>query len=115
MAEVWEGHDEVLARAVAIKVLHRHLAADDAFVERFRREAIAAARLAHPNVVAAFDAGTEAGDAYMVMELIRGQTLRDRLTSEGVIDPAAAVAIAVQVADALGHAHGHGIIHRDIK
>src|SRR5437764_2981555 len=115
MAEVWEGHDEVLARAVAVKILHRHLAGDEAFVERFRREAIAAARLAHPNVVATFDAGTEADDAYIVMELVRGRTLRERLTSEGHLPPAVATNIALQVADALGHAHAHGIVHRDIK
>jgi serine/threonine-protein kinase len=115
MAEVWEGHDEVLARAVAIKVLHRHLATDDSFVERFRREAIAAARLAHPNIVATFDAGTEEGDAYIVMELIRGRTLRQRLTSDRSVPPMVATAIAIQVADALGHAHSHGIVHRDVK
>lgn len=78
MAEVWEGYDDVLARPVAIKVLLPHLAADDAFVERFRREAIAAARLAHPSIVATFDTGTDGDVAFIVMELVRGKTLRGR-------------------------------------
>ena len=72
MAEVWEAHDEMLARAVAVKVLHPHLADDPEFLERFRREAVAAARLSHPNVVAIFDTGVDGGVAYIVMELVRG-------------------------------------------
>src|SRR4051812_14874670 len=115
MAEVWEAHDDVLARAVAVKVLHAHLASDRAFLERFRREAIAAARLAHPNVVATFDAATEGDEAYIVMELIRGRTLRQLISSDGALPPEKAVTIAMQVADALRHAHGHGTIHRDVK
>jgi tRNA A-37 threonylcarbamoyl transferase component Bud32 len=115
MAEVWEAHDAVLARAVAVKVLHAHLASDRAFIERFRREAIAAARLAHPGVVATFDAATEGDDAYIVMELIRGRTLRQMLDEDGPLPVARAVTIAMQVAEALGHAHGNGIVHRDVK
>src|SRR5690349_17222391 len=114
MAEVWEGHDEVLARAVAVKILHSHLVGDEAFVERFRREAIAAARLAHPNVVATFDAGSEGDQAFIVMELIRGRTLRERLTADGFVDPDTATVIGMQVAEALGHAHAHGLVHRDV-
>ncbi|MGQ0520480.1 MAG: protein kinase domain-containing protein [Actinomycetota bacterium] len=115
MAEVWEAHDDVLARSVAVKVLHAHLAADAAFVERFRREAIAAARLAHPSIVATFDAGTDGDLAFIVMELVRGRTLREEITASGTLPPAVAVPIAAEVADALEHAHQEGLVHRDVK
>ncbi len=115
MAEVWEGHDTTLGRPVAIKILQDHLAADAVFVERFRREAITAARLGHHCIVATYDAGIDAGTAYIVMELVRGRTLRQLLTSTGPLDPALAVAIAVQIADALAYAHRSGLIHRDVK
>ncbi|HEX4979814.1 MAG TPA: protein kinase [Acidimicrobiales bacterium] len=114
MAEVWEGVDEILARPVAVKVLHRHLAADDGFRERFRREAVAAARLSHPNVVATYDTGQDGDLPFIVMELVRGRTLR-ALLDDGGIGPATAVAVAVQVADALAAAHAAGIVHRDVK
>jgi serine/threonine-protein kinase len=115
MAEVWEGRDEVLARAVAIKALHAHLARDPSFQERFRREAIAAARLAHPNVVATFDTGTEDDVAFIVMELIRGRSLRRVLDESAVMAPAEAIRIALQTARALEHAHRAGLVHRDVK
>ena len=83
MAQVWEGYDQVLARPVAIKVLHHHLAIDEGFVERFRREAIAAARLTHPDIVATFDAGSDGHDAFIVMELVRGRTLREAIEEIG--------------------------------
>ena len=116
MAAVWEGHDEVLARSVAVKVLHPHLADDRVFQERFRREAVSAARLSHPSVVATFDAGTAAtGTAYIVMELVRGTTLRQLLSERGQLPPYLAVGIAAQIADALAHAHAAGLVHRDVK
>jgi len=115
MAEVWEGHDEVLSRPVAVKVLQPHLAADGIFLERFRREAITAARLAHPGVVATFDAGADDGTAYIVMELVRGRTLRQVLSEEGRLSPRLAISVALQVSDALAHAHRAGLVHRDIK
>ena len=115
MAEVWEGYDDVLARPVAIKVLLPHLAADEEFAERFRREAIAAARLAHPSIVATFDTGTDADVAFIVMELVRGKTLRDSLAASGSLPAAVAVPIAAEVADALEHAHQAGLVHRDVK
>src|SRR4051794_11747029 len=115
MAEVWEGVDEVLARSVAIKVLHRHLAGDQAFIERFRREAVAAARLAHPNVVTTYDAATEGDEAFIVMELVRGRSVRRALSDDGPFGAERAVTIATQVATALAHAHAHGLVHRDIK
>ena len=115
MAEVWEGIDDVLTRPIAVKVLHTHLANDEALRERFRREAIAVARLAHANVVATFDTGEDEGSAFIVMELVRGRNLRQLLEEHGVIDAATTTAIGVQVAGALQHAHDAGIIHRDVK
>src|SRR5687767_7258550 len=115
MAEVWEAEDTILARPVAVKVLLPHLAADEAFLTRFRREAVAAARLSHPHIVAIFDTcATESCEA-IVMELVRGQTLRDVLDSGTPVPVARAVDIGVQVADALAHAHAAGLVHRDVK
>ncbi|HEX2065120.1 MAG TPA: protein kinase [Acidimicrobiales bacterium] len=115
MAEVWEGHDEVLARPVAVKVLHRHLADADEFVERFRREAVAAARLAHPGIVATFDTGTDGDLVFIVMELVPGRTLSQALAEGTRLEPTVAVHVAAEVADALDHAHQAGLIHRDVK
>ena len=116
MAEVWEGVDEVLTRPIAVKLLHPHLAADEAFEERFRREAISAARLAHRHVVATFDTGEDEGTAFIVMELIRGRTLRQVIEDEGGALAAWLVRdIGIQVADALQHAHDAGLVHRDVK
>jgi eukaryotic-like serine/threonine-protein kinase len=114
MAEVWEGVDEVLTRPIAVKLLHRHLAADESFRARFRREAVAAARLAHPNVVATFDTGDDDDVPFIVMELVRGRTLR-ALINDGPLPPPVAAAIAIQVGDALAAAHRAGLIHRDVK
>jgi hypothetical protein len=115
MAEVWEGRDEILSRPVAVKVLQAHLATDDVFLERFRREAVAAARLAHPAVVATFDTGVDGGTAYIVMELVNGRTLRQLLAEQGALEPWQAVAITRQITDALSSAHHAGLVHRDIK
>jgi eukaryotic-like serine/threonine-protein kinase len=116
MAEVWEGVDEVLTRPIAVKLLHPHLAADEAFQERFRREAISAARLAHRHVVATFDTGEDEGTAFIVMELVRGRTLRQVIEDEGGALPAWLVRdIGIQVAEALEHAHQAGLVHRDVK
>jgi eukaryotic-like serine/threonine-protein kinase len=115
MAEVWEAHDEILSRPVAVKVLQPHLATDDIFLERFRREAVTAARLAHPGVVSTFDTGIDDGTAYIVMELVKGRTLRQLLSEQGRLEPWQAVAVTRQIADALVHAHQAGLVHRDIK
>jgi serine/threonine-protein kinase len=115
MAEVWEGYDEVLSRSVAVKVLQPHLAADGVFLQRFRREAVTAARLAHPGIVATFDTGIDNGAAYIVMELVRGRNLRQLLSDYGRLEPWQAVAVARQIADALAYAHQAGLVHRDIK
>ncbi|MBO0748452.1 MAG: serine/threonine protein kinase, partial [Acidimicrobiaceae bacterium] len=115
MAEVWEGYDDVLSRPVAVKILLPHLASDRNLVERFRREAISAARLSHPGVVATYDTGSDHGTAWIVMELVRGHTLRQLLTERGPMDPPMAIDVTGQIADALSHAHRAGLVHRDIK
>src|SRR5438105_12794168 len=115
MAEVWEGRDEILDRPVAVKVLHPRLAGNAEFQERFRLEAVSAARLSHPNVVSTYDAGIDNDVAYIVMELVPGRTVRELLRDEGPLSPAQAIAIAGAVADALDYAHRAGIVHRDVK
>jgi serine/threonine-protein kinase len=114
MAQVWLGTDEVLRRAIAVKILHQHLAADETFVTRFRHEAIAVARLSHPAIVNVYDTCSDDGVEAIVMELVRGQTLRERL-DDGPLDPWVAANIAAQVAGALSVAHAAGLVHRDIK
>jgi hypothetical protein len=119
MATVWRARDDVLARTVAVKVLHPQLAQDHEFLQRFRREALAAARLAHPNIVAIYDTGTERDDDadrhYIVMEYCGGGTLSDLLTAEGPLEPSRAVNIVSEILGAVGYAHRSGIVHRDIK
>jgi beta-lactam-binding protein with PASTA domain len=115
MGEVFRAHDAVLAREVAVKVLHRSLAGDPAFVDRFRREARAAAGLAHPNIVAVYDWGSVDGIYYMVMEYVRGPSVRHLLNERGRLEPAQAVEILRQTLLALGHAHHEGFVHRDMK
>jgi serine/threonine-protein kinase len=115
MGEVFRARDAVLEREVAIKVLHRQLAGDTGFVERFRREARAAANLSHPNIVGVHDWGAVDGVYYMVMEFVRGQSARDILNAQGVIAPAQVADVLMQTLSALDHAHRQGIVHRDVK
>ena len=115
MASVWRAHDEVLARTVAVKLLHDHLAADEAFRERFRREAIAAAKLTHPNVVGLYDTGTDGDRVYLVMEFVDGATLRDVIADLGTLEIGQAAAIGEKVARALDYAHERRLVHRDVK
>jgi serine/threonine-protein kinase len=115
MGEVFRAHDAVLAREVAIKVLHRSLAGDQGFVDRFRREARAAASLSHPNIVAVYDWGAVDGIYYMVMEFVRGRAVRDLLNANVRLEPAQATDIVRQTLLALEVAHEQGIVHRDIK
>ncbi len=115
MGEVFLARDTVLDREVAIKVLHRSLAGDQAFVDRFRREARAAAGLSHPNIVAVFDWGSVDGIYYMVMEYVRGQAARAMLNRHGALAPAQTADIVRQTLLGLEHAHIQGIVHRDIK
>lgn len=115
MATVWEAHDEVLDRPVAIKILHRHLTEDVTFMARFRSEAVAVARLHHPSIVAVYDTCHDMGVEAIVMELVRGRTMREYLDEHPVLDPDEVLSIAGDVADALASAHRAGVIHRDIK
>ena len=115
MAQVWRAEDDVLGRAVAVKVLLAHLAADESFLARFRREAIAAARLSHANIVSTYDTGVDDGLAYIVMELVEGETLRDALAGPSRPTRSRLVEIAVEVAEALQYAHRCGVVHRDVK
>ncbi len=115
MGEVFRAHDAVLAREVAIKVLHRSLAGDQGFVDRFRREARAAASLSHPNIVAVYDWGAVDGIYYMVMEFVRGRAARELLNANVRLEPAQAAEIVRQTLLALEAAHAQGIVHRDIK
>ncbi|MDQ6725948.1 MAG: protein kinase [Actinomycetota bacterium] len=115
MAEVYLGHDELLDRPVAIKVLFPELAGDESFVERFRREARAAAGLNHHNIVSIYDFGDDDGVWFIVMEYVDGPTLRDVIRADGPMEPAEAVQIGAEIAAALGASHAQGIIHRDVK
>ena len=115
MADVFRGFDPVLHRTVAIKVLNARFASDESFVDRFRREAQAAARLNHPNIVGVFDHGSDDGTQYIVMEFIEGRTLADALGAGRRPTPAQAAEIARHICDALAAAHAQGVIHRDIK
>jgi len=119
MGTVWRARDQVLARDVAVKILHEHLATDEAFLERFRREAVAAARLGHPNIVSIYDTGEEERDGqtehYIVMEYCPGGTLADMMKAERSIPPSRIASVGAAIAAALEHAHRHGVIHRDVK
>jgi serine/threonine-protein kinase len=115
MADVYCAHDEHLGRDVALKMLHRRFAQDKEFVERFRREASAAAGLQHPNVVNVFDRGEYDGTYYIAMEFLRGRTLKDVISREAPLDQMRALDIAVQILRAAGFGHRRGVIHRDFK
>jgi serine/threonine-protein kinase len=115
MATVYLAVDVRLDREVALKVMHAHLADDEQFRIRFVREARAAARLSHPNVVQVFDQGAEGDTLYLAMEHLRGRTLRDVLAERRVLTPREALTVVEPVLDALAAAHRHGIVHRDVK
>lgn len=115
MATVWRAKDEVLARPVAMKILREDLARDPDFLERFRREAVSAARLTHPSIVSVFDTGIEDDVCYIVMEDLGGSTLRELMDEAGPLPAPRAVELITPILSALGFAHSNGLIHRDVK
>jgi eukaryotic-like serine/threonine-protein kinase len=115
MADVFLAEDQQLGRKVALKLLHRRFAEDPDFVERFRREARAAAGLQHPNVVGIYDRGEYDGTYYIAMEYLPGRTLKQVIREEAPLDPIRAINIAIQILKAARFAHRRGIIHRDLK
>ncbi|ADG82636.1 serine/threonine protein kinase with PASTA sensor(s) [Thermincola potens JR] len=115
MALVYKARCTLLQRIVTIKVLRPEFTSDPDFVDRFRNEAQAVARLSHPNIVGIYDVGEENGIHYIVMEYIEGRNLKEVIHEKGALPVNEAVNIAKQICDALSHAHENGIIHRDIK
>ena len=115
MAEIFQARDILLDRPVAIKVLFPEFATDPAFVERFRREAQAAANLNHPNIVGVYDWGKVNNTYYIAMEYVNGRTLADILKQSGTLTPMQVCDVISEVAAALTSAHQNGVIHRDIK
>lgn len=115
MAEVFKGKDHKLNRYVAVKVLKEEFRENDAFVKKFKEEAQAAARLAHPNIVNVYDVGDENGIYYIVMELVEGITLKNYIERKGSLTIKEATSIAIQVCAGLEVAHNNHIVHRDIK
>jgi eukaryotic-like serine/threonine-protein kinase len=115
MAEVYLAHDRLLGREVAVKALNDELAQDPQFVERFHREARAAARLSHPNIVALHDYGATEDAYFIVMEFIDGRTVGDLVATQGPMDPVRVAEIASDVASALDRAHRAGLVHRDVS
>ena len=115
MSTVYQATDRVLERTVAVKILAEHLSDDDKFVARFRREALAVARLIHPNIVQVYDTGVDDGRHYIVMEYVEGRSAAQLLQRRGRLGPEVAVAVGIQSCAGLEYAHRQGIIHRDVK
>jgi eukaryotic-like serine/threonine-protein kinase len=116
MATVFRARDRRLGREVAIKLIHRHLRDNSEVAERFAREATAVAKLRHRNIVEVYDVSdVEESERYLVVELVRGVTLRERLRHDGPLPPEVAAAVACEIGAGLDHAHHQGIIHRDVK
>jgi eukaryotic-like serine/threonine-protein kinase len=115
MADVYLAEDQELGRRVAIKILNDRHAADDSFIERFRREAKNAAGLSHPNIVSIYDRGEAEGTYYIAMEFLDGRSLKELIVGRGPAPIKTAIDYARQILAAVGFAHRHGIVHRDIK
>src|SRR5262249_7156951 len=115
MATVYQATDERLERTVALKIIHPAQARDPQFLDRFTDEAKTIARLTHPNVVAVYDQGVHEGLPYLIMEFVRGRTLRDVIGERQRLGAPEALAILEQVLAAVGAAHRAGLVHRDIK
>jgi eukaryotic-like serine/threonine-protein kinase len=114
MSNVFRAHDRLLERTVALKILHEQYTRDDDYVERFRREARAVAKLAHPNIVTVIDRGEQDGRQFIVFEYVDGPNLKD-LTRDGPLEVWEAIGLTLQVAHALSFAHNRGLVHRDVK
>jgi len=115
MSSVFRACDRQLDRRVAIKILHEHYAADPEYLERFRREARAVARLSHPNIVTVIDRGADDGRQYIVFEHVEGENLKELVLRTGRLPARRALELALAVADGLSFAHGRGLVHRDVK
>jgi eukaryotic-like serine/threonine-protein kinase len=115
MSTVYRATDRVLERTVAVKVLAEHLSDDEKFVARFRREALAVAKLIHPNIVQVYDTGVDAHRHYIVMEYVEGRSVAQLLQRQGSLGSEPAVQIGVQSCAGLEYAHRQGIVHRDVK
>jgi eukaryotic-like serine/threonine-protein kinase len=115
MSSVYKATDRVLERTVAVKVLAEHLSDDEKFVARFRREALAVAKLIHPNIVQVYDTGVDAHRHYIVMEYVEGRSVAQLLQRQGALGPQPAARIGMQSCAGLEYAHRQGIIHRDVK
>ena len=115
MADVYKAQDHKLNRLVAVKVMKAEFREDTGFVQRFQKEAQAAAKLSHPNVVNVYDVGEDRGLYYIVMELVEGITLKNYIQKKGKLSVKEATSIAIQVSLGLEAAHNRGIIHRDVK
>lgn len=115
MADVYKARDKLLDRLVAVKILHAQFKSDEEFIGKFHREAQAAARLSHPNIVNIYDVGVSGDEHYIVMEYVPGRTLKDLIRQKGHLPVPEALRIAREIADALASAHAHGLVHCDIK
>ena len=115
MSSVYRARDRLLERQVAIKVLHEHYSRDDDYVERFRREARAAAKLSHPNIVTVIDRGEAGGRQFIVFEFVDGENLKQLVTSRGRLPVRDALELGIQIGRALAFAHAQGLVHRDVK
>ena len=115
MSSVYRARDRLLERTVAIKILHEHYSRDEDYVERFRREARAAAKLSHPNIVTVIDRGEADGRQFIVFEYIDGQNLKQLVQSKGRLPVRTALELAIEIGSALAFAHDSGLVHRDVK
>ncbi|HEX3172658.1 MAG TPA: protein kinase [Solirubrobacterales bacterium] len=115
MSNVYRATDRILERTVAVKILAEHLSDDERFVARFRREALAVAKLIHPNIVQVYDTGLDEGRHYIVMEYVEGRSGAQILQRQGPLDPDTAAEAGIQACAGLDYAHRRGIIHRDVK
>jgi len=115
MSSVYKATDRILERTVAVKILAEHLHDDERFVARFKREALAVAKLIHPNIVQVYDTGIDQGRHYIVMEYVEGRSGAQILQRQGPVQPEVAAEIGIQACAGLDYAHRRGIIHRDVK